>query len=311
MSTRESPGSPTLGAEALLLLTVVIWGVNFSVVKFALATIPPLAFNGLRFFVAAVILLLLARVTGTRLAFERRHLPWLVALGLLGNAIYQCLFIYGAAATSADNAALILATVPAWVVVLGAISGLDRVSGRGWAGAGLALSGIVVIVLGADHEATFAFGGASLKGDALVLLGTLCWASYTLLARLAVERYPPLAVTTFCTVVGALPLVAVGLPQLRTLELEAVPVAAWASTVFSGAFAIALAYVLWNRSVAHLGSARTALASNLTPVFAFLTAWLWLGETLTVQQGFGALLVVAGVALTRRGSAKTAGASRS
>ncbi len=287
-------------ADALLLLTVCIWGTNFPAVKFGLSELPPLAFNAVRFFCGGAALAVAARAAGQRWRFERRHLPFLIGLGLLGNSLYQLLFIYGAAATTADNAALILATVPVWVALGGTLAGLERVSGAGWLGVGLSLAGIVMIVLGADRAADFHFGGASLAGDALVFAGTLCWSAFTLLGRLAMRHYRPLTVTSFCAVVGAVPLILLGLPELLALEPGTVSTAAWTAAVFSGVFAIGLGTLCWNHGVSRLGSARTSLYSNLVPIVALCVAWLTLGETLTPQQGWGALAAVAGVVLARR-----------
>ncbi len=292
-------------ADGLLLLTVCIWGSNFSVVKFGLFELPPLAFNAVRFACSAVALGLAARAAGQRWRFERRHLPFLIGLGLLGNSLYQLLFIYGANATTADNAALILATVPAWVALGGSLAGLERVAPIGWFGIGLSLAGIAMIVSGADRSADFHFGGASLRGDALVLAGTLCWSAFTLLSRLAMRHYRPLTVTSFCAAVGAVPLILLGLPDLAAAARGGVSAAAWAAAVFSGVFAIGFATLFWNVGIARLGSARTSLYSNLVPLVALGVAWLALGETLTAGQGLGVAAAVAGVVLARRHAAPT------
>ena len=128
-------------ADGLLLLTVLFWGINFAVVKFALAEMPPLVFNGLRFLGASGIVVILAQLAGHSLKFQRRHLFYLIGLGLLGNTMYQLLFIFGIANTTADNSALILATVPVWVALFGTLLGMERVSGQGWLGVGLSLAG--------------------------------------------------------------------------------------------------------------------------------------------------------------------------
>lgn len=269
-------------------------------VKFALAEIPPLLFNGLRFLVAAGTMVVLARATGHRLNFQRRHLPYLIGLGLLGNSLYQLLFIFGIDNTTADNSALILATVPAWVALFGTASGLEKVTGRGWLGVGLALSGISLIILGSDRQAELHFGGATLRGDLLILLCTLCWSIYTLAMRPMTRHYHSTAITSLTTTIGAIPLIILPIPLMTTLDWPAISLTAWAALALSGIFGIALAYFFWNYGVAQLGSARTALYSNLTPPVALLTAWLWLGETLTVWQWAGALLAISGVVMARR-----------
>lgn len=296
--TASFPQRHTALADALLLLTVVIWGVNFAVVKYALATFSPRALNSVRFLVAAAVVVAAARLSGRRWRFERRHLPALIGLGVLGNTGYQLLFIYGAAATSADNAALILATVPAWVALFGTLFGVERVRPLGWLGVALSLAGIAVIVTASDRAADFQFGGATLRGDLLILACTLCWSLYTLSSRPMNRRYGPLTVTSFCVTVGAVPLILLGLPELG--ELRAASAGPWAAAVASGALAIGLAYFFWNYGISQLGSARTALFSNLTPPIALVTAWLTLGETLTTGQAAGAVLAIAGVVLARR-----------
>lgn len=284
----------------MLLLTAFFWGVNFSVVKFALASLPPIVFTGLRFVVAAGFMMGLAWSAGYRFNFQPRHLLYLIGLGLLGNTSYQLFFIFGIAYTSANNSSLILATVPVWVALIGVFAGKERVRPGGWLGILLSLLGIVLIILGNDPEAQFQFGGATLRGDLLILLATLCWSGYTLLSRPLMRHYPSAVVSSFSTLMGAVPLVLVAAPALFELEWGRVPFMAWAALVFSGLFAIALAYFFWNYGVSRLGSTRTSLYSNLTPPIALFTAWLILGETLTPQQWLGALLTLGGVILARR-----------
>jgi len=287
-------------ADGLLLLTALFWGTNFAVVKFALAEMPPLVFNSLRFLFASGLMVILAHLTGRSLKFQRRHLLYLIGLGLLGNTAYQLLFIFGIANTTADNSALILATVPVWVALFGTLFGMERVSGQGWAGVGISLAGIILIVLGGDRSAHLQFGGASLRGDILILLGTLCWSLYTLAIRPMLRHYSSTSLTTFSTLIGTIPLVLIAIPAMANFAWGEVSSTAWLALILSGSFGISLAYFFWNHGVSKLGSARTSLYSNLTPPIALLVAWLWLGETLTGLQWWGALLALAGVVLARR-----------
>lgn len=305
----SSPASPAterpknLGlAESLLFLTVAIWGVNFSVIKFALAELDPLSFNSVRFTAAALTVVSITRLTGRHWSFERRHLPWLIGLALLGNSLYQLLFIFGAARTTADNAALMLGTVPAWVALGGSLTGQEKIRPLGWCGIILSLLGISLIISGADREATFRFGGATLTGDLLVLVATLCWSAYTVLCRHAFRHYGAMTFTSFSILVGSIPLVLLGLPELT--RAQASP-AAWLAAILSGSLAIGLSYFFWNYGISQMGSARTALYSNFTPVIALGVAWLWLGETLTHRQTVGAALAITGVVLARHATRPT------
>ncbi len=287
-------------ADGLLGLVVLFWGVNFIVVKVALAALPPLAFNALRLLLASSLMLLLAPLLGYSFHFQRRHWLHLIGLGLAGSTAYQLFFIFGAAHTSADNASLILATVPAWVALAGTAMGTERITGGGWLGVGLSLAGIALIVLGSNRHAALQFGGATLLGDFLILGATFSWSVYTLSSRPILRHYSPIAVTCFANAVGNLPVALLGLPDLMRVDWAALSLNAWMGVIFSGVFSITLAYFFWNYGVARLGSARTSLYSNLVPPVTLLAAWLWLGETLTWTQALGGVLALAGVALARR-----------
>ena len=128
-------------ADGFLLLTVIFWSINFSLVKFALVELSPLAFNGLRMLLAAGLMLILVPMLGYSLKFQRHHLGQLIVLGLLGNTAYQLCFIFGIARTSADNAALILATVPVWVALIGTIGWHRKSDRRRMAGGGTLAGG--------------------------------------------------------------------------------------------------------------------------------------------------------------------------
>src|SRR5215211_2575025 len=94
--------------ETALSLMVLVWGVNFAVVKHALASIQPLAFNALRFVIASVLVWGVLRARGELSFPDRRDVPRVVALGVLGNVLYQMCFILGLDRTAAGHASLIL-----------------------------------------------------------------------------------------------------------------------------------------------------------------------------------------------------------
>ena len=119
--------------DALLLLMALIWGVNFSIVKFATEVITPLAFTGLRVMLAAVVLITFALARGGKFP-TRREILTLMALGMLGNGLYQIFFVEGLARTKVGNAALIVAATPAFIAIISRVGGIERVSRRVHAG---------------------------------------------------------------------------------------------------------------------------------------------------------------------------------
>src|SRR5688572_19743960 len=86
----ETGFTPT---DLLLLLMTVIWGSNFTAIKYSLEDLLPLSFNAIRFTIASIVMLIVAVVSHNGVGIERGDRMKLFALGLLGNTVYQSLFI--------------------------------------------------------------------------------------------------------------------------------------------------------------------------------------------------------------------------
>lgn len=281
--------------DLLLVLMVVLWGVNFIVIKAAMAEFRPLAFNAVRFGLAAACVVALARSrSGARP--PRALLPRFFLLGLLGNTIYQFAFIEGVARTRAGNAALIMAAVPVQTAIISHLRGHERLRWRDVLGLVVSTAGIAVIVLGSGK--TVAFGG-TIGGDLLVLAATVCWSVYAIGTKPLADTYGSFTVTGWTMGLGAIPLVLLSVPSLAAQDWAAIHPAAWAGLVFSALGALVVAYLIWTHGVRVIGPSRTALFSNFTPVVAMLAAWALLGETPTGWQVTGAGGIFTGIWLTR------------
>jgi drug/metabolite transporter (DMT)-like permease len=297
--------------DALLVLMVLIWGVNYSVIKRAFDEIPPQPFNALRLVIASAVF-----YTGIRLARrrarrgdrrtpgifytahqltsrDRRSLLW---LGLIGHCAYQFCFISGVNGTSVSNAALIIGATPVVIATVSAWLGHERLPPLHWVGAFVSAAGIYVVV---GHGATF--GGATLRGDLLVMLSVCCWVAYTLGAGRLMARHSPLYVTGITMVVGGVPYVLIALRQLLTLEWARVSAWTWIALVLSALLALNVAYLIWYIAVQRIGAARTSVYSNVVPLVAMAVAAFWLGEPLTRAKMLGAAAILGGLALTRAG----------
>jgi drug/metabolite transporter (DMT)-like permease len=297
--TRSDPREPSRGLSATdlgMLLVVVIWGANFAIVKASLVQIPPLAFTALRFGVATVLLLPLTYAREGAVAPPRGSFWKLVGLGLVGNTFYQLLFIVGLSHTTAANSALLIATTPVLVALLGGLLGVERVTRHVALGIALAFVGLTLVI--AARGVTLSL--LTLRGDLLVFASAFCWALYTLGVRALGANVSPLRITTLTMLTGTPGLLLAGAPQLMSMDWRAVGTSGWAGLAFSSVLSIVVGYAIWNASVRAVGSSRTAIYACATPLVAALVSWLLLGERFVALQAAGAALIVGGVLLARR-----------
>lgn len=298
------------GLDGLLLALVVIWGVNFSVLKVGLDTVPPQVFNGVRMGLAAAVFV--ALLTAQRRLRWQRGDGWrIVGLGLLGHGGYQILFIEGLKYTAAGNTALILASAPLWVALIGVARGLERPSPRGWLGLALAFAGVLVVIIGANpallREGLISGGSAanSLLGDGLALVATICWGGYTALSKDLLTRYTPTQLNGWTLAAATPVLLAALLVQGVTEGWGQWTPGAVGAMLYGGLLSVNVCYVIWYAGVQRLGGARTAVFSNITPLVAILSAWLWRGEPLQPVDLLGAALIATGVFLARFSQSRT------
>jgi drug/metabolite transporter (DMT)-like permease len=294
--------------DLLLLLMSVIWGTNYSIVKFAFREVDPQAFNALRMIIASAAFLTVIAVFQLRPArtgvaasifrtparLTRRDVFELVGLGIVGHFLYQYFFIAGLALTSVANSSLMLAATPVVIALLSAVLGHERISARHWAGAALSMLGIYIVVgRGVD------LAGHGLTGDLMMVAAVLCWALYTLGSRRLIARHSPVGVTGLSMTIGTLVYAPVMWGHVRAVPWSTISPRTWISIVYSSIFALGVAYTIWYAAVRQIGSARTSVYSNVIPLVAMATAVIFLGEPLTATTVIGAVAVLVGVGLTR------------
>lgn len=279
-----------------LVLMAVIWGVNFSVVKFGTTLIDPLAYNGVRIALAAAILVAIAAASPAPLP-SRRTIATLFALGILGNGVYQVFFIEGVSRARAGDTALVVAASPAFIAIIGRMRGVETIQRRAVFGIVMSIIGIACVVVGTASIDTH--GESPLLGDALVLCGSLSWAIYTVLLQPHTLKVSGLQVAAFTMCGGAISLCLAASPHILGAHWSALPFKGWSAIVYSGVFALVIAYLFWYNGVRTIGPTRTAMYSNLQPIVALLFAWATLGETPTPWQIVGAASIMGGLLLTR------------
>jgi len=286
------------GTDLLILCMVLVWGINYPLIKLVLYQFLPMSFNILRFSLASLLLLFIVRLFQPKgFRFSRADLPRLFLLAILGNTTYQLLFIYGINKTTASSASLIAATIPIFTGIFSALLRYERIRLIGWVGISCSFLGIFLIIKGKGRGDPLLVGET--VGDVMILVSTLSWALYTVLAKPMLKKYPPLILTSYAMIIGTIFLYPFAISDLKQQDWGRITTSGWLILGYSFSLAIALGYVIWYRGVGRIGGVRTAVYSNLTPIFAIIFSFLILREELSYTQLIGGLVVGLGVYLVR------------
>ena len=286
-----------------LLFVALVWGVNFSIVKFALSDFFPLSFTITRFLLAALFLFCVMLIAREPLGIERKDRMAVFRLGLIGIAFYNIFFMYGLRYTTASHSALFISLSPLFAVLIQAASRRERISARVIGGIAMATAGTALII--SSHDGGLQFSSGGVLGDLLTLVGSFLWALYTTASRPLLERYSPVKITAYCMAAGSLALVPIGAFELVRQSWTAITPPSWAALVFSAVVPGGIAFSLWYQGVKRIGVTRTIAYHYLVPFVAVVFAALFLGERITLLQISGGAAVIGGVALVQLSPADT------
>ena len=303
--------SPKLSPRLLALLTMppLMWAGNAVVGRAMAGQVPPLTLNFLRWLLAVLFLLPLgwrALRPWSRIAARWRYLA---ALGLFGVGLYNA-FQYLALVTSTPlNVTLVAASMPVWMLLVGALFFGERPLRRQVLGAGLSVAGVLVVI-GRGSLQTL-LGVHFVPGDLYILLAALGWAFYSwLLARppahMRGEQRPRPDEgwdwAGLLLVQALFGLAAAGGFSAGEQLLGALPIHwTWgvaAALLYVSLGASIVAYRCWGLGVAEGGPALAAFFGNLTPLFAALLSAALLGEMPRPYHALAFGLIVGGIAVS-------------
>ena len=285
--------------DALMLMAILFWAVNFSMVKIALRELSPLGFNGIRLLFASVVLVFILVLSGESLKVDQKTFWKLVFLGLIGNTAYQMFFIHGIDLTTASNSAIIIAMSPAFIALLSTLMKHERVHTAAWVGILFSFVGFYLVI--ASRFGTFQFSSLSVRGDLLIFCGNIFWTVFTVFSKPLLERMSPLKLTTLTMAIGTVFFLPFCIKDISHIPFRTVSLKAWGSLLYSGLFALVICYVIWYASVQRVGNTKTAIYDYLIPVFTAIFAYFFIDERITEQQAVGALIIFVGVYLARIG----------
>lgn len=289
-----SPAPPSRKVIGGLVLLYVAWGSTYVAFKISFEALPPLLSTGARFALAGIIVLVIARRRGARVA----DLTWpqvrsALILGFLMVGLGTGLVVIAIKHLTTGTAALVLASVPMWVAIGDRVGFGSRLSRR--TTTGLLVGFVGILALGGP------VGGRSigLIWVMLVLLGAMAWAFGALASRVMPLVEDRMVATGLQMTVGGLMVAAAGvgggdLRRLHPGAVSASSMVAWLYLLFISAL-LGFNLYMWLLRVATPTLVSTA--SYVEPVLALGFGWALLGEGLTMRSAVAATIIVAGAAL--------------
>lgn len=276
----------------MLLIVAVIWGSAFVVQRMAAAGIGVYLFNGARFLLGALALLPLALSgrfdAGGLPGFNRKALPWVITPGVLlvaAAGLQQA----GLRTTTAGNAGFITGLYVVFIPFILSFVLKQRLRPVIWLAAGLSALGMYMLSMAETLRLN--------PGDGLELIGAVFWGLHVIVTDRAVKRLNVLHYVIGQYVVCGLLNIGLGLAW----ESATLPVLLrdWWVVAYTGLLSVGLGYTLQAVAQRHAPPADAAILLSLESVFAALSGWLVLSESLTVVQFLGCAVMFGAMLLAQ------------
>lgn len=292
---RTKQEASTAAIWTALAMVYLAWGGTYLAIRVAIETLPPLLMASTRFLVAGALLYVWAIRRGDREGDRPTARQWLAA-AVIGSALLlggNGLVTLAEQHITSGIAALLVATVPLWMVLLARLVLRERVRWLEWAGILIGFGGVALLAWPSGPQRINALGVT------LVVLASVSWAAGSLYARRAPMPKRPLVGVAMEMLAGGVALGIVGLLRGEAAQVDPGGFS-MESLLGLGYLIVFGSWVAFSAYVWLLRVARTSLVSTyayVNPVVAVVLGWLILSEPVTPRTLVAGLVILVGVAL--------------
>lgn len=279
------------------LLTIVVWGANFSITKSVYPAATPAGFLFARYLLmsACAVALLLWRFGTQWPRVGRDDFIALLKLAVWGHVVHVSLVTFGIHWSTAFSSSLILACGPIWTLLILRWSGIERLGRAQVIGLGVALAGVALFLSDKLFAGTWRAGA----GDLVLLAASSLFSYYTVAAKPLTERLGGVVVMTYALLLAA-PLLVLGtLPWAVQVDWSVMSAWHWGGLLWATIVSAFIGWLVWAWVNAARGVGRTAPLMYLMPPVAGVIAWFATGERFTAIKVLGAIVTLAGVAIAQ------------
>jgi len=283
-------------------LVYVIWGSTYFAIRITLNSIPPAVSSALRFAIAGPLLLAILRLSGQRIAVPWRELRSLALIGCLLLLVGNGLVVWAEQYVASGLAALMVATVPLWIAILGTLQPRgERLPPLAWAGVLLGLFGLGALLWPKLS------GGASaeLHGVAALMLAALSWSSGSLYSKHCTFSVPPLVATGWEMLCAGIGLMAIAIISGEFAHFAPTR-EAWVALAYLIIFGSCIAFSAFIWLLHHVAAAKVTTYAYVNPLIAVFLGCVFLLEPFTPSMAIGTPIIIAAVVLVTTAKIGTA-----
>jgi drug/metabolite transporter (DMT)-like permease len=280
-----------------LILVSLCWGGTFIATRIASQTFGPFTGAGIRYAIALVFLLPMAwRQNRQLFSVSRKQLPLLILLGFSGIFAYNYFFFKGLKTVPASRGALLVALNPIFVLLMSAAIYKETITVKKITGIIVSLAGVVIVI---SRGKIFSLLSGLEIGDLFMLGCPLTWAVYTLTGKPVLKHTTPLQASAWASLIGLVMLLVCSSGESFP---AIIPFHTWLALAYLGIAGTVIAFIWYYEGIRKIGPMRTAIFTNLVPIFAVLLSVIILHEQVSWYTWSGGILVVGGVLLVTRKS---------
>lgn len=286
-------------ALAITAFTIVcvVWGTTYLAIRVAVETIPPLLLTSIRFVIAGIVMLGIARLRGERIPTRRSTLANLAFVGFLMVGIGNLAVVWAEQWVPSGLAALFVATAPFWMALMEMFrTGGERLDKRGAFGMFIGFVGVALLVTpkgaGGSYDMHFVLGALAIQ------FGSMAWQLGSVRGKYYLKDVPLLASASLQMLFGGIIVGIVGLLIGEPARLSFTPRTFWALAYLT-IFGSIIAYSAYVYALAHMRTTQSSLYAYVNPVVAVILGRLILGEQLTWLSIVAMVVILGGVALVQ------------
>ncbi|NLI52755.1 MAG: EamA family transporter [Clostridiales bacterium] len=277
-----------------VLGALILWSSSFVAIKFAYETYPPITLAAVRFVVATLILGALTLLPKNRVRLEKKDIFTVVICGLTGIMMYAVLQNIAMQWTSASSATLIIASYPVITLLLETLIYKTKLNALKIVGILIAIVGVVIL----SYVRADARQQGELLGSLLLVAAGVVWAIYNFMTKKVVNRYPPVTLLFYTTLVGTIFMLPMAL--IERGQWQPPTLLSFSMMLFLGVFCSVIAFLLYNRGLKTMAASSVTSMLNLVPIFGVFFSYILLGEEVTLRKFIGGAIVILGVMLSIR-----------